>query len=167
MNTWRLIAHHEEVERAIDRYLNKSRIAIGWGFVGDLRLSQPNNASEITELIKRARLDNKNAHIGARLNVENSHLGGPSLWRFFHEMDKGDFVILSDGHKRRAVLHVIGDYEWTEKSPLLISETYCHQRLAEKTNFNPDDLWERCHHQADGENIRWPLVRCKDLPKFK
>lgn len=164
MNIWRLVTHHEEVERAISRYLDKSRIAIGWGFVGDLREKQPMDASDITIMIDLARNDPKNAHI-ARLHVQNSQLGGPSLWRFYKVMKPDDYVILSDGKKRQAVMHVIGEYDWTDEAPWLISETYMHQRTAIRTHHNPDSLWNLCHHEAPGENIRWPLVKCNDLPK--
>jgi predicted Mrr-cat superfamily restriction endonuclease len=152
VNIWRLITHHKDTEKAILWCKEKSRIAIGWGGIGDLRHSAPQNASAITSLIHE---------VYPELN--NANLGGPSLWRLYSEMVIGDLVILSNGNKRRAVMRVTGDYEWTDNWQYEISGSYYHQRSAETTQDDPDELWAHCGAKlAVGESIRWTLVRCNN-----
>lgn len=97
----------------------------------------------------------------AYAELDNAHLGGPSLWRFYHEMSIGDLVILSDGRSRRVVMRVTGPYEWTQNS-LPAPGDYYHQRSAELSDEDPNGLWEHCGREAQGENIRWTLLRCND-----
>jgi len=152
VNIWRLISHHQDAEKAILWCKEKSRIAIGWGKIGDLRQSAPQDASAITSLIQI---------VYPELN--NANLGGPSLWRLYSEMAIGDLVILSDGNKRQAVMRVTGDYEWTDDRQHELSGSYYHQRSAETTQDEPDELWKHCGAKvAAGENIRWTLIRCNN-----
>jgi hypothetical protein len=37
MKVWRLVAHHEDSAGAIEEMKQRSRIAIGWSKIGDLR----------------------------------------------------------------------------------------------------------------------------------
>jgi len=152
VNIWRLIAHHKDTEKAILWCHEKSRIAVGWGEIGDLRQSTPQDASAITSLIQK---------VYPELN--NAHLGGPSLWHLYSEMAIGDLVILSDGNKRQAVMRVTGDYEWTDVQQQELSGAYYHQRSAETTRDEPDELWKHCGAKvAAGENIRWTLIHCNN-----
>ena len=150
MNVWRLIAHHNEPEKAILWSQRRSQIAIGWGIIGDLRQSAPQDGTEIAAMIRQERPD-----------LNNAHLGGPGLWRFYSEMAIGDLVILSDGKRRRAVMCVTGDYEWTDAPQPGLPGMYFHQRSVRRAEDDPNDLWERSGAgPARGESIRWTLVRC-------
>lgn len=152
MNVWRLIAHHNDPEEAILWSQGTSRIAIGWGWIGDLRGTSPQDAAAIGSLIRKMRPD-----------LHNAHLGGPSLWRFYSEMAIGDLVILSDGNKRRAVMCITGPYEWTDNWKPRLSGNYYHQRSARIVHEDPNELWERCGARAaKGESIRWTLTRCNE-----
>ncbi len=68
MAVWRLIAHHANPEAQIQAFLDLGWIAIGWSEVGDLRQIRPMSAAEITPLVQ-----------SAYPQLENAHLGGPSL----------------------------------------------------------------------------------------
>ena len=82
MRVWRLIAHHKHPDTAINWFRTSSRVAIGWGRIGDLR-----------------------------------HLQGPE--------------------------------EIRER---------IQQRPAEYVERAPDQLWTE---PADGENVRWTLLRVR------
>ena len=58
---------------------------------------------------------------------------------------------------------VTGDYEWTDKWQQELPGTYFHQRFAEITQDEPNELWEHCGAKvAVGENIRWTLIPCNN-----
>jgi hypothetical protein len=92
-------------------------------------------------------------------DLNNAHLGGPSLWRFYNEMAVGDLVIVGDGRRRHIVMRVTGHYEWS-RSSLPVPGDYYHQRAAELSNDDADEVWARCGGEAIGENIRWTVLRC-------
>ena len=93
----------------------------------------------------------------------NAQLGGPSFWRFYDEMRVGDLVIVSDGHRRRLVMEVDGDYQWDSTPSQVAGRDYQHWRGASVVLQNPDELWRQCGSgPASGENIRWTLARCSD-----
>lgn len=150
MQVWRLIAHHEDADRAILWSKQMSRIAIGWGKIGDLRKVGPESAEYLSSLIRVA-----------YPKLDNAHLGGPSLFRFHEQMRIGDLVIVGDGRRRRLVMEVTGDYEWVGDQPQLRLGDYHHQRKAKICAAEvPDELWQRCGASAaSGESIRWPLAR--------
>jgi hypothetical protein len=106
----------------------------------------PRNASDISALVKRHHPD-----------VVNAHLGGPSLWRFFDQMQPDDLVIISGDGRRQHVMRVIGQYNWDRQGVM----DYGHWRAATSVAIDPDELWRRCGSRpAAGENIRWTLFRC-------
>jgi predicted Mrr-cat superfamily restriction endonuclease len=152
VNIWRVIAHHKDPEKAVLWCQKNSRIAIGWGNIGDLRQFAPQDASAIISRIQEIYPE-----------LHNANLGGPSLWRLYSEMEIGDWVILSGHSRRRAVMRITGNYEWTDDRQSELSGTYYHQRSAETTEYEPDKLWRNCGaKEAVGENIRWTLIRCNN-----
>ncbi len=154
MNIWRLIAHHEEGENAIELMKEKSRIAIGWSKIGDLILIGPKNASDITSSIS---LSYKSRN--------NSHLGGPSLWNLYSEMEEGDLVIINTGGRRRCVFEVGGPYFFNSTDSIL---EYYHQRFASLTDIDPERLWNDCGSKVlEGQNSRWTLAACGKNQKTK
>ena len=152
MRIWRLIAHHRDPDSAIAWFQNQRRITIGWSLIGDLRVSQPQTAKDISDMIHEKYPTQRNAQ-----------LGGPSLWRFYDEMRVGDLVIVSDGHRRRLVMEVDSDYQWDSTPSQVAGRDYQHWRGASVVLQNPDELWRQCGSgPASGENIRWTLARCSD-----
>lgn len=148
-HVWRLIAHHEDSDLAIQTCKEASRIAIGWGRIGDLHRFSA-STSEIGKAIR-----------SFYPKLSNARLGGPSLLRFAHQIRIGDIIIISDGSRRRDVAEVTGEYQWnTDWSPVPQGD-YWHQRAANFWAVAPaDELWRRCGAAvAEGESIRWPLAR--------
>src|SRR5947209_19984224 len=84
MRIWRLIAHHRDPDSAIAWFQNQGRITIGWSLIGDLRVSQPQTAKDISDMIHEKYPTQRNAQ-----------LGGPSLWRFYEERRVGEVVFVS------------------------------------------------------------------------
>lgn len=147
MNIWRLIAHHEDGKRAIEIMTKLSRIAIGWSDIGDLRKIHPNAASDITREISQA-----------YPNLDNAHLGGPSLWNLYSLMTDGDLVIVNANGKRECVFEINGPYFFDKEQDIL---GYSHQRLASLTNINPEEIWNTAGSSVEnGQNIRWTLAAC-------
>jgi predicted Mrr-cat superfamily restriction endonuclease len=144
------MAYHDaaEEDRVINWYRTNSRIAIGWGAIGDLR--QFHGPDEISRRVKQVYRDT---------GVWPSGHGGPCLWRFYHEMGIGDLVIVNasadEQRRRRMVMKIKGPYEFVTAPAV---EDYPHQRVAEYVERDPNELW---HGKALGENIRWALVRCR------
>lgn len=148
MTIWRLIAHHENAALAVEEMKLRNRIAIGWSGTGDLTDSNVSGASDITALI-----------LATHPQVENSHLGGPSLWNLYYHMQEGDLVILNAHGRRLCVFEVIGPYLYEPSAGQIMS--YAHQRPASLTSINPEDLWsETGSSVAEGQNIRWTLAAC-------
>jgi hypothetical protein len=148
MNIWRLIAHHEEPDGAIEEMKKLSRIAIGWSSIGDLRKTNVAGSSDIAAMISKS-----------YPTLENSHLGGPSLWNLYHVMQEGDLVILNAKGKRVCVFEVLGPYIYESGDGQI--KGYGHQRSACLTSINPEDLWNSSGSAvAEGQNIRWTLASC-------
>lgn len=143
MHVWRLIAYtpyHEGAHRdtAINWFRASSVIAIGWGRIGDLRGLQ--GPEEIRDRIQQA-----------YPGLPNAHLGGPSLWRLYGGVRIGDLVIVSDAERRRMVMRVTGDYQFSSVAPPPEIGDYQHQRPAEYVERDPNQLWTE---PAAGENVR-------------
>ena len=122
----------------------KGRIAIGWNGLGDLR--DYGSEEEIRGAVRET---------GNR----NWPFSGRQLLAFRDEMNVGDLVILSAGGARRVVMRIEGDYE--HMGPLDGDDlAYSHQRQAVPTGLNADHVWHTAGGLADGQSIRWTLVRC-------
>jgi hypothetical protein len=72
MRVWRLITHHADKDHALFWTKQNSRIAIGWGAIGDIAKKGYKSADEITSAIRTE-----------YPGLDNSHLGGSSLWDFY------------------------------------------------------------------------------------
>ena len=92
MQVWRLVAHHEEPEKALEKMKEVGRIAIGWSSIGDLSDLAPQNFSDISSQLKSIQPD-----------VPNAMMAGPSLWNLFVEVEVGDQVIVTAKSKRECV----------------------------------------------------------------
>lgn len=148
MKTWRLIAHHNDPDDTIEKMKDRDRVAIGWSNIGDLRNIEIRNSGNITSLIKKAHYE-----------VKNAHLGGPSLWNLYKEMDIGDLVIVNANNKKICVFEIIGPYIFEDGTQQI--NGYAHQRPASLTDINPNHLWNSSGaKQKKGQNSRWTLFQC-------
>ena len=146
-NVWRLVAHHQSPDEAIEQMTKRQVLAVGWSGIGDLARVAPADATRIAQLIAIA-----------HPNASNAQLGGPSLWNLYAEMRPGDLVILTSSSRRKCVFEVIGDYFFAKDDGVI---GYRHQRQAALTNINADALWDAVGADvAGGQNIRWTLARC-------
>jgi hypothetical protein len=100
---WRLIAHHEDREGAVEEILFKERIGIGWGAIGDLRLNPPSDARDIRDRIRLAYPESSNAT-----------QGGQSLLRLW-QMKPGDRVFVAGPRPQVLLFEITGEYEWFEE----------------------------------------------------
>jgi predicted Mrr-cat superfamily restriction endonuclease len=120
---------------------------IGWCDVGDL--AQYQNQEEIEQVAEEEDCNN---------------LAAPCLWKFYHEIQIGDLVILStgDGGRRRAVMEVTGNYEYVEQENQIEPRVYAHQRKASPISINPDALWDEAEGMETGigQTIYHTLIRC-------
>lgn len=149
MRVWRLITHHTDKDHALFWTKQNSRIAIGWGAIGDIAKKRYKSIDEITSAIRRE-----------YSGLNNSHLGGSSLWNFYSNVKVGDLVVLSADKPRVLVVEVEGDYEWTRESPL--DGDYQHQRrVIVRRDLSPDDIWHKAGGQALGQNSHGTLLRCE------
>lgn len=152
MQVWRLVAHHEKSDEALQKMKDKGRIAIGWPELGSLNLLAPQNSKEISSKIKEVRKD-----------ISNAMMAGPSLWNLYSEIEIGDQVIITAKGKRQCVFEVTGDYVFDNKNSIL---GYSHQRPATLTDIDPQELWLASDSSvAEGENVRWTLSKCKGTKK--
>jgi predicted Mrr-cat superfamily restriction endonuclease len=149
VNTWRLITHHEKHEEALQIYLHNAFIALGWGRSNDLRKLRLPDASAIAQHI---------ASIKNFVSAQSAGQGGRCLWGFHHEMEVGDFVILSKGlGPLPYVVEVAGDYYWDDKHPLFPGDDYFHRRkVRRRPDLDGGDLWTG---PSSGWNSRWALVK--------
>jgi hypothetical protein len=156
MKVWRLIPHHKYRDKALRWGQQHSRIAIAWGGIGDIASEGYSSSQEI------------NAKILKLWPKEHSTHGGPSLWRFYAWMEKGDLVILKSDRGFESVVEVTGDYEWNN-APLMLDDgtqlsgedwEYWHQRHVEPTQHDPEQLWQSVGGMAPGENLQWTLFLC-------
>lgn len=91
-------------------------------------------------------------------DLDNSHLGGASLWDFNDQMQNGDLVILSANKPRILVVEVEGNYEWRE-SPFV--GDYQHQRaVIIRRDLSPEDVWKKAGGAAR-QNVHQTLIRCE------
>ena len=155
MNVWRLITHNKDRVRSLDWSKNNSRITIGWGDIGDIGKKGYNSPQDI------------NVEIFKSWPEEHSTHGGPSLWRFYKWMQKGDLVILKT-NRFEAVIEVTGDYEWNN-APLMVNGTplngeHYHQRRVAFTNRDPEKLWKGVGRMAPKENPQFTLLLCGQNP---
>lgn len=145
MRLWRLIAHHELPDQAIEEMERRDRIAVGWSRIGDLSKNPPKDASDLTQRISMVYPD-----------LDNAHLGGPSLWNLWR-MEPGDLLIANAHGKRRKVFEITGGYEYDEAGIL----EYSHLRRAVLTAMDPEHLWRAGGSSVmDGQNIRWTIAEC-------
>jgi predicted Mrr-cat superfamily restriction endonuclease len=147
MNVWRLITHHKDKDAALSWTRQNSRVAIGWGAIGDIREQGYHSAEDIRSAIRMTYPD-----------LDNSHLGGPTLWDFYAHMQPEDLIILSANRPRVLVAEVEGDYEWVENR---LFEGYQHQRRVNvRRDLNAEDLWHKAGEAAPGQNNYQTLIRC-------
>ncbi|WBA43180.1 hypothetical protein [Hymenobacter canadensis] len=149
MNVWRLITHHEVADEALQWYRENECICIGWEAVGNIQEVGYQNAAAIGAAISKA-----------YPTLDNAQMGGPSLWNFYRHMKIGDLVILRHNGVNRAVVEVMGNYDWKqdseeEDSPL---DSYPHMRRVKFTSQDPNELWNNSDWAA-GQNQRWTLAR--------
>ena len=146
MNVWRLITHHEDKDAALFWTRQNSRIASGWGAIGDIRDRGYGSVADITSAIRTE-----------YPALDNSHLGGASLWDFYAQIQNGDLVILSANKPRVLVVEVGGDYEWTEESPF--EGDYQHQRrVIVRRDLSPEEIWTKAGGAAR-QNVHQTLIR--------
>ena len=154
MNIWRLITHHEDADGALAWTCQNGRIAIGWGKIGDLRHQVFNSSKEVGVIIRRYYPE-----------LNNSGLGGISLWNFYSQMQKGDLVILSSSRPRELVVEVQGEYKYStipKVNGVELSGHYQHQRRVQVSEWNPEELWHLAGARpATGQNIRQTLIKCE------
>jgi hypothetical protein len=121
--------------------LTAGRLAIGWGDVGNLGINRFRSADDISDVIRER-----------YPMLKNAGRGGPSLW---------DLVILSTADRRRAVMRVLGDYEYVARGNVLVGD-YQHQRHAEEVTIGANRLWRSAGGgPLKGQSIYRPLVRCR------
>ena len=148
MKVWRLITHHADKDHALFWTKQNNRIAIGWGAIGDIRVNEYESSDRITAAIKVA-----------YPGLDNSHLGGASLWDFYHEIQNGDLVVLSANKPRVLVVEIDGAYEWAEDSPF--EGDYQHQRqVIVRRDLSPEDIWRKAGGAAR-QNVHQTLIRCE------
>lgn len=145
---WRLIAHHAESKASLEEMEQRNVIAVGWSDIGDLAMLAPVDSAAIGSRIREIYPD-----------LNNSAMGGPSLWNLYEEMKAGDLVIVIGGGAQ-LVFEVVGDYFYAEEDHQV--HGYRHQRAAVVTPLDPAELWDAVDRRADdGQNLRWTLKRCK------
>lgn len=149
MNIWRLIPHHEQPVKFAEWSRRKGVLAIGWGQMGDLRQQRFHSEAEMKRLVA----DTHDYSTNSKVN------GGFSLWRFYHEMQIGDLVIISASGSRKQTMRVTGDYYFVNlgDDP---SHDYEHRRKAEVVPIDPNRLWQAANRVAPGEGVYSTLVRC-------
>ena len=153
MNIWRLIAHHETANEALEQMIESNVIAIGWSDIGNLAELNPSCQNDITQAIQNC-----------YPNLNNAHFGGPSLWGLLIEMHQGDLVIINTDSVRRVVVEVTGDYYFSPESEAVLG--YHHHRPAQLTKINAEQLWKEVGSEvAKGQNIRWTLALCTKTPR--
>ncbi len=150
MNIWRLIPHHIDPAKYAEWSRNKGTIAIGWGQMGDLRNHVFHDVNGLKQITARA---HSTYPTNSKVN------GGNSLWRLYHEMQKGDLVIISAKGSRKLTMRVTGDYYFvgTLDDP---SHYYEHRRKAEVVLIDPNRLWHIAGGAAPGEGKYSTLIRC-------
>ncbi len=146
---WRLIAHHNDRDHAVELVRTKRRIAIGWGATGDLReMPKPVTAPEIRKRITEMLPKNRNATDG-----------GQSLRRLLSGVQVGDRVVVK-GHKAKVVVEVTGPYQWVQTHDL--EGGYWHQRPVRVLPDDPEEVLRASGSAVDGESMRWTLLKIQE-----
>jgi predicted Mrr-cat superfamily restriction endonuclease len=150
MTVWRLIAHHDDPERAVRWTRREGRIATGWACTGDLA-GLRNTPEEFTRAI-----------LAGWPASHNATPGGKQLWNFVNIVKKGDLVIVSTGGYRALVAQVTGDYEFADARYAPVDPgDYLHQRTVDITGLDPERVWQLAGRKpVDGHSIRWTFIRC-------
>jgi len=134
MNYWRLITHHEPRMKghALAICHRNSLILLGWGAIGDLRAWQPTTRGQIRDAI---------LNIPGFANPQNASNGGTSLWNLYQLMDIGDRVMLVTDRGPRAVVEVVGEYEWRDDyQGVQTLPDYHHCRAVQWTDEDPEGV---------------------------
>ncbi len=149
-NIWRLIAHHENAADVVALIRKTGQIWIGWGETGDLSQSAYRSGSDISRVLHQ--IDPTRT---------NSGFGGASLWRFYHDMQIGDLVIVSSKQGKQLTAEVTGPYQWqSTPGPAPLTSGYQHHRVVSLTSLDPGSVFAQAGGMAVGENSRWTLFRC-------
>jgi len=82
MRVWRLITHHADKDQALFWSKQNSRIAIGWGAIGDIGHEGYKSANDITSAIKTAYPNLDNSHLGARACGISMKRSKEEIWLF-------------------------------------------------------------------------------------
>jgi|GEM_PF-4283733 len=125
---WKLGAHHEFPNEALNEYRSRNIIAIGWAYSGDLRDAAASSPKEIEESVFLDVPDR-----------ENAREGGINLWRFYNEIKTGDLVLVVSEDKN-AIFKVKSDYFYSDKEKAIFN--YRHQIPADLTELTIEDLME-------------------------
>jgi predicted Mrr-cat superfamily restriction endonuclease len=153
VNVWKMLTHHNNRQGAIAWTKKSSRIAIGWGRVGDISTyaSPESIKTAIRNFYPRPEFPN------------NAHLGAPSLWDFYHEVKSKDLVILAGDSPRALVVEIVGPYQYiiNDSPPSLNSFTgeYYNQREIRLTSYDPDKIWFAAG-EAPGKHKYQTLLQC-------
>jgi hypothetical protein len=150
---WRLVTHHEHPEAVLAWAIRTRRLAIGWGSIGNLRDSDYNSSERIIQFFSDQGEETSASAV----------LAGQCLYDFRFRVRPGDLVIVSTGKggARRAVMEVLGDYEWGDAPDWVSGDNYRHQRKARIVDMDPDELWGAAGgKQLAGQNIHSALVQC-------
>lgn len=154
MNIWRLIPYHihDRAPELAAWSRQKCVLAIGWGQTGDLRQYPVQNEAQMKRLVA-------DTHLRPDYTTNSQVNGGRSLWRFYHEMQEGDLVIISTSGSRQQAMRVTGGYYFVPSGEDT-SHHYEHRRKAEVVPIDSDRLWHFSGKAAPGEGIYSTLVRC-------
>ena len=144
MTVWRLVTHHQDSERLLALSKSEGRIAVGWNAVGDLR--DYGSEAEVREAVKAT-------------GNPNWPSSGKQLLAFRDEMQPGDLAILSAKGSRRCMMRIEGPYEYA--GALDDERDYSHRRPATPTDLNADALWKLAGGIAEGQSVRWTVVRLR------
>jgi len=149
-NVWRLIAAHNSDATGVVNLIRKTgQIRIGWGDTGDLSQSPCRSARDVSHAIWVA-------YPGST----NFRLGGSSLWRFYHEMQIGDSVVVSSKRGKQLTVEITGPYQWRPDPPPPLTPDYRHCRTVALAGLDPNAIFNQARGMAVGENSRWTLFRC-------
>jgi hypothetical protein len=157
---WRLITHWSDPEAVLAWSRREGRIAIGHGYLGNLRENGFVSPQQISAAVREALPHYKNYGWVGQANFD-----------FCYTMRVGDYVILNAGGGQRSlVVKVAGEYEFVspEHAPIA-GDDWQHQRRVDVTPFSPDAVWRAAGaHPAPGYSVRWGLIRCaKDIDEVR
>jgi predicted Mrr-cat superfamily restriction endonuclease len=133
--------------------MNNGWIAIGWGDPQFGHLSQYPSLQAISDAISQVYPND---------TPQERSIGAHNLDSFYRLIAPHDYVILSTGKRRGAVMEVMGGYEYRNTTNIYpFNGNYGHQRRAQLVaGMDPNQLWRTVGGPAPGQNIRWTLVPC-------